>query len=429
MTPEELLAGVAQPPPGGLAVALSGGPDSAVAGWLSTRLSTVAKAIHVHHGTAGADVMEEAAKKVAEKLGLPLETVAVDVPAEGSWEAAARNARWGALAAQIGPDETIVTGHHEDDLAETTLANLLRGAGASGLGAFAAERAGVWRPLRDAARHEVRSVADQLNLPYVDDPTNTDTTFSRNKLRHDVIPRLEEEFNPRLRSQLAQTARTLAADDAALEAVAHEPSLRQDAWGAWKVAAAPIVTAEPAVASRIVRHLLRAARPPYAGNSREVGRVLDVVHGEAAGYEIAGGVRIEIEGPWLVAHRGAVESPPGVDLPIPGDVQFGALEVAAAATSPLLLRRTSLVDSTVVGPSVELRGHVEADKIDIAAGTKPVRDVLAEAGVPARLRSAWPLAVAHARIVAVVGVRSAPWARGALGDEGTVELTARERQP
>jgi tRNA(Ile)-lysidine synthase len=430
MTPDELLAGVALPDGGPLLVALSGGPDSAVAAWVMSQLAPGrVRAVHIHHGTPVADESAAAAGRIAERLGIPVDVVAINVPAGASWEGQARTARWAALETTRRPGETVVTGHHADDLAETTLGHLLRGAGAAGLAAMAADRHTVLRPLLGLWRAEVVEVAVALGLPTVDDPSNYDLAHTRNLLRRKLIPQLEAEFNPQLRQSLTRTAATLAADDVRIEDWIGPVPLVRDVWGALKIPAPLITTAPEAVAGRLVRRLLRAARPPHAGTSDEVAVALGVAHGVTGRRDVSDGWHLELEGPWLVAHTGDVAAPRSVECAVPGSVGFGLLDVSVTVASRALVRRTSLLDGARIGAGIVLRSVADGERIEIAAGSKPVRDVMAEAGVARRVRSAWPVAVAHGRIAAVVGIRSAPWARGIVGEEGVFELTAGEGRP
>ncbi len=178
-----------------------------------------------------------------------------------------------------------------------------------------------------------------------------------------------------------------------------------------------------------MRRLLREARPPHAGTSDEIAVALEVAHGITGRRDISDGWQLELEGPWLVAHAGDAEPPAPAECAVPGSVRFGFFEVTVAVAPRILVRRTSLLDGAAIGSGIEVRPAAEGERIEIAAGSKPIRDVMAEAGLARRLRSAWPVAVAHGRIAAVVGIRSAPWARGIAGEEGVFELTAGEGRP
>src|SRR5262249_1832299 len=95
------------------------------------------RAIHIHHGLhKNADVWAAHCSNLASKLGVPLDTIKVKVPRGGSLEAAARDARYAALADALQPGEVLLTAHHQDDQLETVLLQLLRGAGVPGLAAM-----------------------------------------------------------------------------------------------------------------------------------------------------------------------------------------------------------------------------------------------------------------------------------------------------
>jgi tRNA(Ile)-lysidine synthase len=429
MTPDELLGAVAPPPAKQLLIALSGGPDSAVAAWIAvTSTRAAVRAVHVHHGTTAADELATAAETIAAELGIALEKLSVTVPPGPSWEDQAREVRWAALEASRRPGEVIVTGHHRDDLAETTFIHLMRGAGAAGLAAMAAPRPGRWRPLLEFDRATVAAVCSQLGLGAAFDPGNEDQAHTRNRVRHRVLPQLARELNPQLTASLARTAHALAADDSFIEDQIGPISPLRDTWGAWRIPAPLVATADPAVAARLVRRLLRAARPPHAGTAAETVAAIEVARGTSGRIHIAGEWRLELEGAWLVAHRGDAPAPTATTCELPGRAVFGELDVIAEPAPNVLTRRTSLIDPAVVGREVTLRSARDGERIAIEAGSKLIRDVLAEAGIPRRLRSAWPLAEANGTIAAVVGIRAAPWARGNLGEEGIQEIKVGDTQ-
>jgi len=431
MTPQELLAlAVPRPGTGRFLVALSGGPDSAVAAWVATQFGPdLCRAVHVNHGTPASPVLQKSAAAIADQLGIDLSLRRIQVPSGSSWEGRARLARWEALRDAADTGEIIVTGHHRDDLAETTLGHLLRGSGATGLAAMARDREDVWRPLLRVSRADVGAVALRLALPAAEDPANFDMRSSRNVLRHRLIPRLEAESNPRLRQALARTATALAADDRFIDRRVPSTQLVRDVFGAVKVPAALLVTAEDAVAARMVRALLRQARPPYPGTYREIVAALAVARRETRRWSIEGGFVLELEGPWLVVHRGAASPPAATTCSVPGAAAVGRLDVTIEAPRYRLVRRTSLVDPDLIGDEVVLRGADPGERIEIAAGSKLVRDVMAEATIPRRLRSAWPVADSDGRIAAIASVRSASWARGARDAGNVLEVAVRDGTP
>jgi tRNA(Ile)-lysidine synthase len=200
----DLLAG--QNPPPSIAIAYSGGRDSSVllhaaAGLQRAGRTGPLRALHVDHGLhPDAPRWRDHCAAHCTRLGVAFDTVSVDArPASGeSPEAAARTARYTALAGLLRPGEWLLTAHHRDDQAETLLLQLLRGAGIAGLAAMPARTpfAGGWlaRPLLDLGRNDLAAYAARHALEWCEDPGNAAVEHDRNYLRHAVLPRLEERW-------------------------------------------------------------------------------------------------------------------------------------------------------------------------------------------------------------------------------------------
>jgi tRNA(Ile)-lysidine synthase len=113
----------------------------------------------------------------------------------------------------------IAVAHHRDDQAETFLLRLLRGSGLSGLSAMRPKSGHVVRPLIEMTRAEILRYLEERHLAFRTDESNTDTIFLRNRLRHELLPLLEREYQPNIRQTLADTAALLAEDYALFEQV------------------------------------------------------------------------------------------------------------------------------------------------------------------------------------------------------------------
>lgn len=403
-----LAAAAPRFPDGPLTIALSGGADSAVAAWAATRLDPPrrVRAVFVDHAWEHSATMRLAAEAVAEALGLPLDVIAI---APGPTETDARRARLAALA-EAGAGTAIVTGHHRDDVAETVVGNLLRGAGSTGLSGIPASRPPFVRPLLGLSGDVVRTAASELELPFCDDPSNADPRHLRTRIRHHVVPALAAAA-PGARDALVRTARILSADDEALERRAAQFALAVEP-GAVRIPAGVLTTQPPAVAVRIVRRAIRLVHPPYAGSATDVAKVMEAVSGPAS--ELGGGVRCEREGPFVtLSRRAAADAPPPVAMDVPGAVAFGpcALRIArsfarpAPVTSPGRLRL-----DPGLGDRLTVRAAGAGERIAIGGGSKPVREAMAEAGIPVRLRPGWPVIDVRGKIAAVAGARAAAWA-------------------
>ncbi|MFJ1337151.1 tRNA lysidine(34) synthetase TilS [Pseudomonas caricapapayae] len=210
-------------------VALSGGLDSTVLLHLLASLSRQHplppfRAIHIHHGLqAAADAWPAHCQRLCDDLGVDLQIIHVKVAPGASLEQGAREARYAAFAETLRPGEVLLTGQHREDQAETLLFRLLRGAGVRGLSAMPSQRVlgqGVLlRPLLEVSRAALEAYADAQQLVWVEDPTNDDTQYSRNYLRHAVFPQLRQRW-PHVAQNLARTAEHLSEAQGLLDELA-----------------------------------------------------------------------------------------------------------------------------------------------------------------------------------------------------------------
>lgn len=201
-----------------LAVGFSGGADStALLAACASAWPGQVVAFHVHHGLqAAADEFERHCAAVCEHLGVPLVVRRIDARhARGdSPEDSARRGRYEAFAAMareeggLGPIRSLALGHHADDQVETLLLALSRGAGLPGLAAMPAraQRHGldIHRPLLPVPGADIRDWLRGVDLPWIEDPTNGDERYTRNRIRAVLLPALEQAF-PQFRSTFARS--------------------------------------------------------------------------------------------------------------------------------------------------------------------------------------------------------------------------------
>ena len=219
---------------GPLGVAYSGGADSTVLLLAAVqRWPGQVQALHVHHGLqAAADGFVHVCQSVCAQFGVPLKILAVDARhASGeSPEDAARRSRYGALAVTaMGQGlRAVLLGQHADDQVETLLLALSRGAGLPGLSAMPSqfERGGVvfYRPLLQIPAASLREWLVQQPVSFVDDPSNTDERYTRNRIRARLLPALAQTF-PQFRTTFARSARHAAQAQALLVEVAEQDLL------------------------------------------------------------------------------------------------------------------------------------------------------------------------------------------------------------
>lgn len=268
-----LLARCTFPAPGtGVTCAVSGGADSSALLVLAVAAGCHATAVHVDHGLRDGSADEaEVVRRLAAAVGATFQSVSAHVGDGPNLEARARTARYAALPADV------LTGHTADDQAETMLVNLLRGAGRSGLSAM---RPGHRRPMLALRRSDTEALCAALGLEVVHDPSNSDPRHLRNRVRHELLPSMQQLAQRDLVPILARQA-DLARDESDL---LDELAAAIDPTDAKALAAAP-----SALARRAVRRWISGEHPPDAAT---VERVLAVARGEATGTDLGGGRRV-----------------------------------------------------------------------------------------------------------------------------------------
>lgn len=198
-----------------LVVGLSGGIDSVVLlHAIASLRSAGISALHVHHGISlNADRWVRFCADLTSRLGVPFESVEVNVERESAdgLEAAARRARHAAFAAADA--DWIVLAHQRDDQAETLLFNLLRGTGIAGAAAMRERSGRLLRPFLAVGRDDIEHYAAAHRLDWVEDEGNADTRHSRNFLRHHILAPLVRRFPAAAKNLAAAAARFAEAQD------------------------------------------------------------------------------------------------------------------------------------------------------------------------------------------------------------------------
>jgi tRNA(Ile)-lysidine synthase len=268
--------------------AVSGGADSLSLLVLAVEAGCAVTAVHVDHGLRpGSGAEAEVVRAAALRFGAGFHAERVDVAPGPNLEARARMARYAVLPRDV------LTGHTADDQAETMLLNLVRGAALDGLAGFRPER----RPIRALRRHETVALCDEIGLRPVDDPSNADPRFRRNRIRRELLPLLDDIAERDVSAVLARQADVLRADADLLEHLAGS----LDPTDAKALAAAPT-----ALATRAVRRWLRRGDEQHPPDAATVERVLSVARGEAIACEVGDGRRVARHaGRLTVEHSGA----------------------------------------------------------------------------------------------------------------------------
>jgi tRNA(Ile)-lysidine synthase len=299
-------------------VAGSGGADSlavaAATAFVAPRLGWRAGLLTVDHGLQpGSRRRADDLADWARGIGLaPVEVLPVTVAGRrGGPEAAARQARYEALAAAAGRlgAAAVLLGHTRDDQAETVLLALARGAGPRGLAGMPARRVTddvAWlRPLLAVSRARTRDACAALDLQPWEDPHNIDPAYARVRVRHTALPALVEALGERVVDNLARTAGQVAADNEALDAWARR-ALSDAGTGDGSLAVAALRELPDAVRTRVLHAWVRRLGVPGSALSHRHVAALDALvtdwHGQGPAY-LPGGYAV-------TRHAGALTAAP-----------------------------------------------------------------------------------------------------------------------
>ncbi len=294
-------------------IAVSGGQDSLCLGKLLLDLRSkwnwhLAIAHCDHQWSTDTGIAERVAE-VAQSWQLPFYLqIASALP---ETEAAARQWRYQALS-EIAREKDfnyIVTGHTKSDRAETLLYNLIRGAGADGLSALSwqrplTEKVTLVRPILELYRRETLEFCHQFDLPIWFDLVNQNHQYARNRIRGELIPYLEEHFNPRVESSLAQTAELLRADVEYLETTAQDLLQQALTVNSDRLNRDCLQTAPLAIQRRAIRQFLPLVITKQP-NFEQIEAVIQLISApnKSRSSTLPGGAIAEVSGQWIIFFR------------------------------------------------------------------------------------------------------------------------------
>ncbi len=438
-----------------LAVGLSGGADSVALlcalAQRSRELGLVLHAAHLHHGLRGdeADGDLEFCRELAARLKIPFHEARVDTAAEArsnpatgkpaeSIEEAARRLRYSWFQQLLSKEQlnAIATAHTLDDQAETVLAKFLRGAWTEGLSGIhpRLETAGAVRPLLATTRAEVEAFLNAIGQPWREDSSNRHLSFTRNRIRHELLPQLES-WNPQLRTHLANMA-TLARDEeswwrAELDRLAPQLILRgRPVRGGGRASSDGIAldcTRLAALAPALQRRLLRraaaelGAEPDFAATEALLNLALNGHAGQRL--ELAQGLiaertprELRLSFGLVSRPRGktaraaprsksaqALQTPEAQEIAIPGQIDapvFGlSLKIDLAGARPSSPPATAVLRNWRPGDRVRLR---------YSSGPRKVKEVLEHLRVTGSERALWPVLEFDGRLIWMQGAELEP---------------------
>ena len=432
-------------------VALSGGPDSCALLQalcrLRKRLQCRLAAAHDHHRLRGAEADDDAAHAAdfAASLSVPFTQRQADVrgfAAERklSLEAAARQVRYHLLAdaaGELGAD-LIATGHTADDQAETVLLNILRGSGLDGLAGIAPVRDNIIRPLLTLTRADVLAYCQASGIEYRSDSSNQDLRFTRNRIRHELLPALQAA-QPAALAALCRIAELVRGDVEVLESLSARAFARSSQETADGRSLSLDELADLPIGLR--RRVLRLAVARVQGHLHDVDmeRMEAVVNLAGAGrtgavIQLPGGVTAERAHSHLTISRRPAAPPAPArqwSLQVPGKAELPELGLRLTAGRSQRTRISddplvAVLDAHTLKCPLLIRTRRPGDRFVPLGMSQPkkLQDFFVDERIPAGSRQSIPLVLSGDEIVWVVGHRISDRHKVTDRTRRTVRLTA-----
>lgn len=394
--------------------AVSGGADSTamlhILAALCTGRGRKLVCAHFNHALRGTASDEDAAfvRELSLRLDVPFFSEKQDVRASGgNLEASARTARYGFLdrVAAGFPAARIATAHTMNDNAETVLFHMARGAGAQGMQGVPPVRGNVIRPLLCLQRAEIEQYLRDMGQPFRTDASNADLSYSRNRIRHIVLPELCR-INSKAVEHISIMCELLAADSAVLDQFA-AAAYRAAAMGEG-LRVSVIKDLPKPVRYRILKQFL-LDRTGITYDQAHMHTIEELVQTGRTGSrtQLSGAVFCELQ--YGALHVGT--SPVSAAVPEPVSVQPGASCVFGAWRISLRLedRRhanpLNALDYKKLPRTLQIRAMRSGDRFTIpGVGSKPVRRLYTDRKIPLRVRGGNPLLAAGAHIAWINGI-------------------------
>jgi tRNA(Ile)-lysidine synthase len=435
-----------------IGVAVSGGVDSVVLldilTHLKEELHISLMVLHLNHGIRGeeAERDQQFVQALSNKYALPYFVREVDVPGHMqerslSLQESARELRYRFFkeSLHIHALDKIAIGQTADDQAETVLMRVLTGGGAGSLKGIPAVRRSYVRPLIDVWRGELLTYAQHRGISFVEDSSNAKKAYLRNRIRHELLPILQE-YNPNIKERLLQLAQVLGADENYLDTLVGQVIKRIVAEDEEvSISVSQLLSLPPALQTRVLQHAFMRSSGGEVLEYRHVRGILQLIQGKK------GSKRLALpHGHWacriydtLVLERGEKQSEkitPETELLIPGGTRlegFGK-EIEAAVVegriTPRSNPREACLDYHQLGFPLRVRSFRPGDRFMPLGmkGNKKLKDFFIDLKVPRSERSKIPLVISEGDICWVGGWRIDERFKIAEETKKSVKLTIRD---
>lgn len=415
---------------------VSGGPDSLCLIYALNKLKAKLKielfAVHINHSIRGksADMDQQFVEDFCRKLGIQVysEKILVKQIAGDrkiSVEEAGRIARYDCFekyAKELNANK-IAVGHNMNDNSETVLLNLVRGTGIEGLKGIEPVRGMIIRPLIEISRAEIELYCKEEGLNPRIDETNTDSAYTRNRIRNGLIPYIKENFNPNIIEAINRTAEIIYDENLFVSEVSeayYSECLQDSDQNSIKINLEKFNMLHSAVRKRIIRMAVERLN----GSTRAVEKIhIEQVMGLADNAKtgtvcrLNGGIEVIIEYKNLIFIKGKAKKRVDFcyDISIPGKVEIpqvnACLNIKVIDVKNFKPEAKSsnvcLIDKKTVGESLQIRNRRNGDRINPEGmkGTKKLKDYFIDEKIPREQREVIPVVADGQEIIWIIGKR------------------------
>lgn len=388
-------------------VALSGGADSISLLYalfnLRKKLGITLYAAHLNHMIRGDEALrdEEFVKQQCEKLGVPLFCERIDVPAYAkehklSTELAAREVRYDFLS-RVSRG-VVATAHTASDNLETLLFNLTRGSALKGLCGIPPKRGIFIRPLILSTRADVEDYCQKNGISYVTDSTNLSDEYTRNKIRHKVIPVLKE-INPNAERAAVRTAAELSEDNLFLEECADKYLSDNLSGGGLNISALP----KAPIAKRAIKKYAEISAPELSLDNLHINEIYRICNGGGR-TGLPSECFAEVKDGKLIIAKQSAKNSVKFEFDVQIERRINDLFTKEEKINNLLLNN-SLDCDKIIGKSV-IRTRQAGDSIRLAGRgcTKSLKKLMNECCVPTELRDSLPVIADESGVIWIYGI-------------------------
>ena len=392
-------------------IGLSGGADSVfllyVLKNISGEFGFEIGACHIEHGIRGSESVHdmEFSEKLCKDLGIPFYAKQFDVPAVSrdqkiSVETAARNVRYSYFEEVSKKDgfNLIATAHHRDDKVETILMNIIRGCSLRGYAGIEYKNGSVIRPLLDISKSEILTFCQENNIEYCVDSTNEDTEYTRNRIRHILLPKLKET-NPSFEESLLRQSEIFTCEDEFLNIEADKFPVDDG------IDLSKFSSLHKAIARRVIYK--------YIGNikgSRNDISYTDIENALSICTSGKTGSRCHISGSLegVVSYGKFFIREKMKDLSFEYEISLGETIEIKEAGVKITLASTGGNFKISAGDKVVIRSRRDGDVFYPVGmnGSKKVKDYLIDKKIPADKRMKIPILTVNEKIASIVGMRN-----------------------